>query len=385
MADNPTATPTGREVRLGINKMKIRRTNRKTSGGSTLHVVIRLMRSNWFILSVFGCIYLAKLAPWVGVKGGPLKPEITVKYFGVGLIFLMSGLSLKTEELRKAAMNVKVHAVIQGFSLLFTPLMVCTLAGFVETSAFPLYGISRASDLFALLMGIKVLSCLPPPVSTGLILTKEVGGNDAIAIFNGTIGAFMGVFVTPMLVYKLTGGSADLPIVSIVSKLSITVVTPLLAGQAIKYSNIVAAKTLKSIPFSFFRSLILLTIIYTTFCATFTKELDISMGFFLGLVVILLALQLFNMLLVKNVGSLQNFQRTDTVACMFCAVHKSLTLGMPITGIVFEGSPKLAIITIPLLVYHPMQILLGTLLVGTLKNWVKADRIRTRAPGSRKG
>jgi len=238
----------------------------------------------------------------------------------------------------------------------------------------------------------------------------------------------MGVFVTPMLVYKLTGGSADLPIVSIVSKLSITVVTPLLAGQAIKYSNIVAAKTLKSIPFSFFRSslslarvslsrslslissslvslsrplilifgaklfvglfvfsLILLTIIYTTFCATFTKELDISMGFFLGLVVILLALQLFNMLLVKNVGSLQNFQRTDTVACMFCAVHKSLTLGMPITGIVFEGSPKLAIITIPLLVYHPMQILLGTLLVGTLKNWVKADRIRTRAPGSRKG
>jgi len=44
-------------------------------------------------------------------------------------------------------------------------------------------------------------------------------------------------------------------------------------------------------------------------------------------------------------------------------------------GIVFEGDPKLAIITIPLLVYHPMQILLGSLLVPTLRKWVANDGV----------
>ena len=35
--------------------------------------------------------------PFSSNLAGPLRPEITVKYFAVSLIFLNSGLSLKTE------------------------------------------------------------------------------------------------------------------------------------------------------------------------------------------------------------------------------------------------------------------------------------------------
>mmetsp|Transcript_4167 Transcript_4167/g.6637 ORF Transcript_4167/g.6637 Transcript_4167/m.6637 type:complete len:182 (-) Transcript_4167:110-655(-) len=174
---------------------------------------------------------------------------------------------------------------------------------------------------------------------------------------------------------KVTGGSANVPIASIFSKLFVTVVLPLALGQIAKYSSIISSSTLKRIPFSTFRSLILLMIIYTTFCSTFMKELQITGGFFLGLAAVLLMQQICNMFFVKAICKSQKMTRSDTVAAMFCAVHKSLTLGMPIAGIVFEGDPKLAIITIPLLVYHPMQILLGSLLVPTLRKWVANDGV----------
>ena len=46
-----------------------------------------------------------------------MKPEITIKYIAVSMIFFNSGLSLKTEELTGALKQVKVHFFIQLFSV----------------------------------------------------------------------------------------------------------------------------------------------------------------------------------------------------------------------------------------------------------------------------
>ena len=42
-----------------------------------------------------------------------------------------------------------------------------------------------------LLSGLTVVSCMPPPVSSAVILTKAVGGNEAAAIFNSAFGSFL--------------------------------------------------------------------------------------------------------------------------------------------------------------------------------------------------
>merc|ERR1712079_103321 len=61
--------------------------------------------------------------------------------------------------------------------------------------------------------------------------------------------------------------------------------------------------------------------------------------------------------------------RGDVVAVMYCCSHKSLTLGIPLLKIMYEGNPILSIISIPLLIYHPSQILLGSALVQSLQKW----------------
>lgn len=48
----------------------------------------------------------------------------------------------------------------------------------------------------------------------------------------------------------------------------------------------------------------------------------------------------------------------------------SLSSGIPMLKIVFAGYEHLSLISVPLLIYHPAQILLGSILVPTIRSWM---------------
>ncbi|XP_009953741.1 PREDICTED: sodium/bile acid cotransporter 7-like, partial [Leptosomus discolor] len=102
------------------------------------------------------------------VVWGPLKPEITITYIAVSAIFFNSGLSLKTEELTSALMHVKLHLFVQIFTLVFFPTAIWL---FLQ-----LLSITPINEW--LLKGLQTVGCMPPPVSSAVILTKAVGGNE---------------------------------------------------------------------------------------------------------------------------------------------------------------------------------------------------------------
>ena len=324
--------------------------------------MLESFKKNWFLLGIVLAITLAKLHPPLGVKGGILKPEITVKYLAVSFIFFNSGLSLKTEDLAKALKHVKLHAFVQCFTLIFAPCLMNVLVKFLAFA-----GINEW-----LLRGLLVVGCMPPPVSSAVILTKAVGGNEAGAIFNSAFGSFLGIFVTPMLLLVFLGSSSTVPYSSIFTQLSMTVVFPLILGQVIR-SFIKDWMEKTKPPFGTISSCVLLLIIYTTFCDTFSQSTsDISTTDFLAVVLFIFMLQCSLLCLTFVVSSLQGsgFSPADTVAIMFCSTHKSLTLGIPMLKIVFAGYKYLSLISIPLLIYHPTQILLGGLLVPCVKQWM---------------
>ncbi|XP_065885634.1 sodium/bile acid cotransporter 7-A-like [Dysidea avara] len=157
--------------------------------------MVQRIKKNWFLLGVVCVITWAKLWPWLGAKGGPLKPEVTVKYISVMAIFLTSGMSMRTEDLTQAMMNIKMHLFVQSYTLILVPCLVSLL---VES----LRLMSLVNPLF--LQGLLVVGCMPPPVSSAVILTKAVGGNDAAAVFNSALGSFLGIMVTPILLLYLT-------------------------------------------------------------------------------------------------------------------------------------------------------------------------------------
>ncbi|XP_030017428.1 sodium/bile acid cotransporter 7-like [Sphaeramia orbicularis] len=213
---------------------------------------------------------------------------------------------------------------------------------------------------------------MPPPVSSAVILTKAVGGNEAAAIFNSAFGSFLGIIVTPVLLLLFLGSSSSVPFSSIFSQLFMTVVVPLILGQVCR-SFLREFLERRKPPFSAVSSAVLLMIIYTTFCDTFSNpHIELDPTSLLLIVFIIFSIQLSFMLLTFafSTRSGSGFSPADTVAVVFCSTHKSLTLGIPMLKIVFAGYEHLSLISVPLLIYHPAQILLGSVLVPTIRSWM---------------
>ncbi|XP_044537338.1 sodium/bile acid cotransporter 7 isoform X2 [Gracilinanus agilis] len=303
----------------------------------------------WFMLCIVLVIVLAKMDPSVGAKGGPLKPEVTITYIAVSAIFFNSGLSLKTEELTSALMHIKLHLFVQIFTLAFFPTAIWLFLQMLSVTPINEW----------LLKGLQTVGCMPPPVSSAVILTKAVGGNE-------------GIIITPLLLLIFLGSSSSVPFTSIFSQLSMTVVVPLIIGQIVR-RYIKDWLERRKPPFGTISSCVLLTIIYTTFCDTFSNtNIDLDGFSLLVVLFIIFSVQLSFMFLTFFFSTRNNlgFTPADTVAIIFCSTHKSLTLGIPMLKIVFAGHEHLSLISVPLLIYHPAQILLGSLLVPSIKSWM---------------
>lgn len=281
--------------------------------------LLERVRKEWFMVGIVVAIGAAKLEPSVGVNGGPLKPEITVSYIAVATIFFNSGLSLKTEELTSALVHLKLHLFIQVFTLAFFP---TTIWLFLQ-----LLSVTSINEW--LLKGLQTVGCMPPPVSSAVILTKAVGGNEAAAIFNSAFGSFLGIVVTPVLLLLFLGSSSSVPFTSIFSQLFMTVVVPLVIGQIVR-RYIKDWLERKKPPFGVVSSSVLLMIIYTTFCDTFSNpNIDLDKFSLILILFIIVSIQLSFMLLTFVFSTRNNsgFTPADTVAIIFCSTHKSLTLG----------------------------------------------------------
>lgn len=329
-----------------------------------IKIVTQFLSKHWFFIGVISVILLAYIYPSLGVKGGPLRPEISVRIVGVSLIFLNSGLSIKTRDFAGALTKYDLHILIQSYTLIFIPCFMNFLSPLLLLLPLDKWIIS----------GLQVVSCLPPPVSSAVILTKAIGGNEAASILNSALGSFLGVFFSPVLIYLSLGLTSAVPFLSIIQSLALTVLLPLVLGQLLRHFWLEDALDPYRPYLANFASCILLSIIYTAFCGTFHQGYanDVSFSSLLSIVLIELIMQVLFLSLAFILATrlMIGLKRSDVICLLFCSTHKSLTLGIPMLGVMFGDTRKGVLYSVPLLVYHPMQILLGSLLVPVLKEWV---------------
>ncbi|GLH16273.1 Sodium/bile acid cotransporter 7-B [Gryllus bimaculatus] len=145
-----------------------------------------LWKSHLFLVAIFFVIILAEINPKLGEKGGILRPEITVEYGAVSTIFLISGMSMKLEDVFNAAKHYDLHIFVQTFSLFFVPI-------FVKFLTVCLYQFNVDEWI---LKGLIVVSCMPPSYSS-VVMARAVGGNEPAAVFSSILGSVLGIFTTP--------------------------------------------------------------------------------------------------------------------------------------------------------------------------------------------
>jgi solute carrier family 10 (sodium/bile acid cotransporter), member 7 len=61
---------------------------------------------------------------------------------------------------------------------------------------------------------------------------------------------------------------------------------------------------------------------------------------------------------------------------LFGCTHKTVSIGVPLIGAIYEGNPAVGMYTLPLLIWHPMQLVVGSLLAPHLSAFVRREEER---------
>lgn len=73
----------------------------------------------------------------------------------------------------------------------------------------------------------------------------------------------------------------------------------------------------------------------------------------------------------------------DMVAAIMCGATKTLALGVPLLSVLYNGSPDLALLALPLIIYHAVQILqVRSTLYSTIHSYTRTHCSYRALPGA---
>ena len=327
---------------------------------------MRRSRPDWFLPGMAVSVGLAWLFPDAGAKGGSLQPELVTK-LGVALIFFLHGLTLSFHSLAAGTRKWRLHLLVQGSTFLLFPLLGLGLLRLASGS-----GLVLGQELRT---GLFFLCALPSTVSSSVALTAAARGDVGAAIFNATLSSLLGVVLTPLWLSLVLGTTGQaLPLGAVVLDLVLWLVLPLLLGQMARPLLGGFAREHKA-RINVFDRLTILLLVYTSFCDSVKSgvwtgsaaPLAISAGASLLLLAVALAL-------TWSVGEALGFPQEDRIVALFCGSKKTLASGVPMARLIFGSQPSLAVILLPIMIYHPLQLIVGGWLAGRL--------VRQSTPGA---
>lgn len=322
-----------------------------------MRAVREWLAAHWFLVALAGAVALAFWVPGPGAADGWLHPRLTTKG-GVALIFFIQGLSMNFGELRAGVTAWRLHSLVQGFAFVVFPVVGLTLDRLV--------GHELPTDLR---LGFLFLCVLPTTVSTAVVFTALAGGNTSGAIFNATLSNVAGVIVTPLWAsWLLAVAGRSVPLLPVMAEISALLLFPLVLGQMVR--PVVRDRAEAMRPWlRHFSSGIVLYIVYVAFAGS------VAGGLWKGqaagtIAVAVAAVALLFALILGATGisaRLVGLDRADRIAALMCAPQKTLAAGVPMAQLLFGAHPGMGLILLPVLLYHPLQLLACGLMIPRLR------------------
>jgi sodium/bile acid cotransporter 7 len=328
------------------------------------------VKLDWFLIGMIAAVGLAWAYPQLGAKNGPLHPDL-INRAGVALIFFLNGAALAFASFKSGALRWPLHLVVQSATYLLFPLLGLGLLFLAGGLISP-----------ALALGFFFLCALPSTVSSSVAMTSAARGNVPAALLNATLSSILGVFLTPIWIGWMINsqGAHTISLGKVVLDLVIWLIFPLMLGQLSRPFIAGWVKRHKAKVFLVDRGTILI-IIYTSFCDSIMRGVWSDEGVMTVLAALAGGLLLFTIVFagVSAVCRALKFSDEDRIAAVFCGSKKTIAAGVPMAQLIFGSDPRIGLILLPLMIYHPMQLVICGMLARrlgeTVSNITSASRL----------
>ena len=215
----------------------------------------------------------------------------------------------------------------------------------------------------AAILGLIIIACVPPTLSSGIVMAETAGGNVLLAMMMTVVYNLVGVVSMPLVISTLVSsdGNIDTKPLKMFLDLVLLVLLPFFIGWAVqKFAKLKPPAWTGYIPSS-----CVILLILGFFSGARDKFLSYDLKLLLIAVAAGVLLRLIFLAAFYYGGKLLKMERADRIGAMFTAGSKSLTIALTMLAIIGAGSGTAII---PCMVFYALQSVIDSTLAAKLKN-----------------
>ncbi|XP_062500686.1 uncharacterized protein LOC134177925, partial [Corticium candelabrum] len=305
---------------------------------------------------------------------GAFFASIDFQFVCIPLIFLITGLKLKTEDLKDALKAWR--AWIWG---ILSIMLVTPVVGIKLSSLLPVNGNITVNGTFVadetaigpyeFKIGFQVFCVAPCTISSGIVMVSQLDGNYALAVLLTVVTNILSVFTMSPLLSLLASFSStgSLSIGSILLKLLLTVLVPIVVGKVlslIKRVRQVVTRFGKPLKFASMSLLILIPWMKISKANKSGSFSGISAVNIVSIIGFAVALH-FSFLLINTVASfLLILSKEARKAIIILASQKTLPIALSVLAYLPASVGDEGLLTIPVIISHMSQIIADAFIVS---------------------
>ncbi|CAK0786867.1 hypothetical protein CVIRNUC_010081 [Coccomyxa viridis] len=288
--------------------------------------------------------------PWPGerVESWRVKNYSIVETLCIIIIFVISGLVLKTEEL--------LAAIKHPFPLLYG---LVAILGMTPMIGFATIHIPFQPPEFA--VGLTVFAIGPSTLAQGQTLVRQAGGNTTLALMLLVLSNTLAVFIAPFLIKAMLASRSDgihLDSAGLLINLVVTVLAPSIVGKVIRELIPPVGKWVSSnrVTMGLLNNGTLIIIVWIQLCSAHRK---IFQQPFQDIVLIIIGAVLLHFVFVAinwPLVALMRFPPKEAIAVLIMSSQKTMPFAVSIIALLPASLGSKGLLTLPPLVAQVSQL-----------------------------
>lgn len=269
----------------------------------------------------------------------------------VALIFLLSGLKLKTDDVFKAVRSWR-EMLFSCISILFiTPLLGMAL-------------INISFDTPELAYGFAIFCTMPTTLSSGVILTGQGKGNIALALLLTVSTNLLGIITLPFMLVAVFSTAADVSVSidagKLLVKLLLYILLPLTTGKIIRHTVPCVPRfcTLFKIRLKLLSSFLLIMIPWMSVSKSAEQMKSLTAAEILACFGLGIAIHLIYLGYTYGITRAARIPIRERVAVVILVSQKTLPVALTVIGFLPESLGVAGIIALPCIISHFCQIVM---------------------------